>query len=225
MKKNTSTFIVIVISLAIVVLIGMFLLNTTGKINQGNFRITDAVVESRVDIKQKQEEQVQELSNLLLDISQVNKLSLLITKNMDIKEANITNIKYSTPLKVGNMYIGQNGKDKVYNINKDTVINIYPEEKDEQYFIDLKIVNENCLTDVNVPSQTNVVTFDGTILELLNQKYEAYIFDVSFDLNIYDVVGNKNTCKIKLKLPDEEMYNNGISIKREDLSKYLFRVK
>ena len=159
-----------------------------------------------------------------MDISQVNKLSLIIANNISIKEANITNIKIDKPIKQGNIYIEQEGKDKIYDITNNTVVNIYPNENKDQYSIELNIVNENCLTDVNVPSQTNVVTFDGTILELLNQKYEDYVFCISFDLNIYDIVGNKNTCKIKLKLPDEEMYVNGISIKRDDLSNYTFRL-
>lgn len=224
-KKIFKISIVLVISIAIVMLVTTFLLDTTGKINQGNFRVSDSIIESNLNIVQKQEEQVQELSNMLLDISQINTLSLLIANNIDIKEASITNIKIEAPVKQGQIYVGQVGMDKVYDITNDTVVNIYPQEQGEQYRIDLNIVNENCLTDVNVPNQTNVVTFDGTILELLNQKYEDYVFNISFDLNIYDAGGNKNTCKIELKLPDEEMYVNGISIKRDDLSNYVFRLK
>lgn len=224
-KKMIKVLIVLIISITIVMLVTTFLLNTTGKINQGNFRVNDAVIESNLDIVQKQEEQLQELSNMSLDISQINTLSLLLTNNIGIKEANISNIKIDSPVKQGQMYIEQAGKDEVYDITNDTVINIYPEEKNEQYSIDLNIVNENCLIDVNVPSQTNVVTFDGTILELLNQEYRDFVFNISFDLNIFDVAGNKNTCKIKLELPDEKMYIDGISIKRDDLSKYIFKLK
>lgn len=224
-KKIFKVLIVLITSIAIVMLVTTFLLDTTGKINQGNFRVNDVVLESKLDIVQKQEEQVSELSNMLLDISQENTLSLLIANNLEIKEANITNIKIDTPVKLGSMYIKQSSQDKVYDITNETVVNIYPEEKDEQYYIELNIVNENCLTDVNVPSNTNVVTFDGTILELLNQKYEDYKFTVSFDLNLYDIAGNKNTCKIKLKLPDQDLYVNGMSIKRDDLSNYIFSIK
>ena len=223
-KKIFKILIILFISVGIVMMITTFLLDTTGKINKGKFRVNDAVIESNLDILQKQDENLQELSNMLLDISQVNKLSLIIANNISIKEANITNIKIDKPIKQGNIYIEQEGKDKIYDITNNTVVNIYPNENKDQYSIELNIVNENCLTDVNVPSQTNVVTFDGTILELLNQKYEDYVFCISFDLNIYDIVGNKNTCKIKLKLPDEEMYVNGISIKRDDLSNYTFRL-
>lgn len=224
-EKLIKMLIIIIVSVAIVVLLSTFLLDTTGKINQGNFRVSDAVIESSLDISQKQEEELQELSNMLLDISQVNKLSLIITNNIDIKEANISNIEFSTPIKQGKIYIGQVDKEKIYDITKDTVINIYPEEKEDQYIVELNIVNENCLTDVNVPSQTNVVTFDGTILELLNQKYEDFSFEVSFNLNIIDVAGNKNICKVKLKVPDIDLYTNGISIKRDDLSKYVFKLR
>lgn len=224
-KKIFKILIVSIISISIVVLVCMYFLDTTGKINQGNFRVNDAVIESKLEIVEKQEEEVQELSNMVLDISQINTLSLLIKSNVDIKNANITNIKYNLPLKYGNLAICEIDKEKISNTTKDSVININPQKKDGQYRIDLQIINENCLTDVNVPSNTNVVKFDGTILELLNQKYEDFVFDISFDLNIYDIAGNKNTCKINLKLPDEELYTNGISIKREELSKYVFRIK
>lgn len=223
-SKIIKILIVLVVSIAIVILVTTFLLDTTGKINQGNFRVNYAVIESKLDIAQKQEVEVSELSNMLLDISQINTLSLLIANNIDIKESNITNIEIEAPVKLGSMYIEQSG-EKIYNLTNDTVVNIYPEEKNEQYSIDLNIVNENCLTDMNVPSNTNVVTFDGTILELLNQKYEDFVFEISFDLNIYDIAGNKNTCKINLKLPDEDLYVNGISVKRDDLSNYVFRLK
>lgn len=227
MEKNNifKVLIILIISVAIVMLVTTFLLDTTGKINQGNFRVNDVVIESKLDIIQKQETDVQELSNMLLDISQINTLSMLVANNVDVKEASISNIVIESPVKSGDMYIQETGKDKIHSINNETVVNIYPEKRDEQYYIELNIVNDKCLTDVNVPSNTNVVTFDGTILELLNQKYEDYKFTVKFDLNLYDIAGNKNTCKIKLDLPDKELYVNGISIKRDDLSNYVFKLK
>lgn len=224
-KKFIEILIVFVISLAVVVIVGKMLLDNTGKVNQGEYRISDVVVDSRIEVLKKQGEEVQDLSNMVLDINQKNNLTLLINKKDGIKNINISNIKIDSPIKQGKIYIQQENRDKVYDINEESVVDIYLEEQDDQCYIDLNIVNENCLTDVNVPSNTNVVTFDGTILELLNQKMTDFIFGIDFDLNIYDELGNKNVCNVKLKLPDEELATNGISIKRDELSNYIFRIK
>ena len=63
-KKIFKVLIVLIVSIAIVMLVTTFLLDATGKINQGNFRVNDAVIESNLDIIQKQEDQIQELSNM-----------------------------------------------------------------------------------------------------------------------------------------------------------------
>ena len=89
MKKNNVFLAIIIaaISIALVVLISTVVLDNSSKINEGNFRINDAVVNSTVDIKEKQEEtEIAELSNMVFDISQENKLSLLITKDEKINK-------------------------------------------------------------------------------------------------------------------------------------------
>lgn len=225
-KKNVIKLIVIIgISIFIVMVISKYLFDNTGIINQGNFRVNDLVVESSLDIVQDQEDNVSELSNMVLDISQNNTLKLLIAKNIQIESANISNIKLTSPVKVGNMSINQTGYELVSDINEDTIINIYPEEKLDQSYIELNVNNNNCITNVSVPSQTNVVKFDGTILNLLNQNIDELKFDLSFDLNIYDSDGVKNTCKFNLKVPDNTLKDNGISFNRMSVSDYIFKVK
>lgn len=225
-KKNKFILLVIlVISILLIIAICSLLLKTTGKINQGSFRVTDAVIESTLNVIEKQEEQVDALSNMVLDLSQENQFELLVTKDVEITKATIDQIKINYPLKLGTFRFGQLGKELLDTIDEKTIIEIDPEEKLEQYSMTFHIVNENCMTDVNVPNQTNVVTFDGTILELLNQNLDDLKFDLSFCLNLYDEAGNKNVCKIKLTLPDDALLKDGISLIREDPSKYLFEVK
>lgn len=228
-EKNIMKYIVIIaISILLVVIITQYVLNPGDKINQGKYRVTDSVITSSIIINQKQDV-VDDISNMTLDISQENILSLLITKDYKISKATVDNISISDPIKKGNIYISQNKDNKIYDINRETVVDIYCEDysenETEQYKIDLKIVNDECLKDVNLPSQTNVVRFDGTILELLNQNIEEYIFNVSFNLNLYDEIGNKFTCKIKLKLPDEELIKSGLVVIRDDNSNYVFKAK
>ena len=102
MKKNNVFLAIIIaaISIALVVLISTVVLDNSSKINEGNFRVNDAVINSTVDIKKKQKEtEIAELSNMVFDISQENKLSLLITKDEKINNAYIDNIRYTAPIK------------------------------------------------------------------------------------------------------------------------------
>ena len=223
-KKISTITVIVVISIILVMIVYMYLFDLTGKVNQGKYRISDAVIVSSVKIDQKQDV-VNELSNMVLDISQENKLSLLIPNDEKINHAIIDNINIENPSKLGKISFNQTNKEKVYELNDKTEIEIYPEEKDNEYLIELNFINENCINDVNVPSQTNVVRFDGTILDLLNQKIEDFKFNISFNLNLYDEVGNKYICKVALNLPDDELITEGIVVKREDLSNYIFRVK
>ena len=223
-KKITTVIVVVALSILLIMGVYKYIFDLSGKVNQGKYRISDAVIVSNVKIDEKQEA-IEELSNMVLDISQENKLSLLIHKNDIISRTTIDNINVKAPLKSGKISINQTDKEKIYDINNETEIEIYPEEKNDEYLIEIDVVNENCIKDINVPSQTNVVRFDGTILDLLNQKIEDFKFNVSFNLNLYDEVGKNHVCKIKLNLPDDELINDGIVVKREDLSNYIFKTK
>lgn len=223
-KKITTVIVVVALSILLIMGVYKYIFDLSGKVNQGKYRISDAVIVSNVKIDEKQEA-IEELSNMVLDISQENKLSLLIPKNDIISRTTIDNINVKAPLKSGKISINQTDKEKIYDINNETEIEIYPEEKNDEYLIEIDVVNENCIKDINVPSQTNVVRFDGTILDLLNQKIEDFKFNVSFNLNLYDEVGKNHVCKIKLNLPDDELINDGIVVKREDLSNYIFKTK
>ena len=223
-KKITTVIVVVALSILLIMGVYKYIFDLSGKVNQGKYRISDAVIVSNVKIDEKQEA-IEELSNMVLDISQENKLSLLIPKNDIISRTTIDNINVKAPLKSGKISINQTDKEKIYDINNETEIEIYPEEKNDDYLIETDVVNENCIKDINVPSQTNVVRFDGTILDLLNQKIEDFKFNVSFNLNLYDEVGKNHVCKIKLNLPDDELINDGIVVKREDLSNYIFKTK
>lgn len=221
-KKIIKYIIIVMISIALVVLITTYIFNNTGKINQGSFRINDAVITSSLNIEEKQEEKVESLSNMVLDIDEENEIELMIAKNANITNATVSDFKINNPVKLGKITLSQDKYNLKYEVDKNTDVNIYTEKKDDQCYISLNIDNEKCMSDVNVPDQTNVVKFDGTILELLNQKVDDLKFDVSFNLNIFDDLGNKNTCKIKLKVPDDKIITEGISITRDDLTKYVF---
>lgn len=232
MKKNNNTllvFLIILVVVAIIACIFYILLNSKGKINQGVFRTNDVLITSLVTVEEKQEEQEESMiSDFLLDLSQKNVLSLLIPKESEIKDIYIDNIKIKYPIKMGQMYLTQpNRNDKII-LNEDIKkekVNIYTQEKEDQYLVEIEIDNMNFAKDVKVPEDTKVVRFDGTLISLTGMDVKDLMFEVSFDLNIEDKSNKLSACSIDLKLPDYELANSGIEVKRENLNDYVFFLK
>lgn len=232
MKKNNKTllvFLIILVVVAIIACIFYILLNSKGKINQGVFRTNDVLITSLVTVEEKQEEKEESMiSDFLLDLSQKNVLSLLIPKESEIKDIYIDNIKIKYPIKMGQMYLTQpNRNDKII-LNEDIKkekVNIYTQEKEDQYLVEIEIDNMNFAKDVKVPEDTKVVRFDGTLISLTGMDVKDLMFEMSFDLNIEDKSNKLSACSIDLKLPDYELANSGIEVKRENLNDYVFFLK
>ena len=232
MKKNNNTllvFLIILVVVAIIACIFYILLNSKGKINQGVFRTNDVLITSLVTVEEKQEEKEESMiSDFLLDLSQKNVLSLLIPKESELKDIYIDNIKIKYPIKMGQMYLTQpNRNDKII-LNEDIKkekVNIYTQEKEDQYLVEIEIDNMNFAKDVKVPEDTKVVRFDGTLISLTGMDVKDLMFEMSFDLNIEDKSNKLSACSIDLKLPDYELANSGIEVKRENLNDYVFFLK
>ena len=232
MKKNNNTllvFLIILVVVAIIACIFYILLNSKGKINQGVFRTNDVLITSLVTVEEKQEDKEESMiSDFLLDLSQKNVLSLLIPKESEIKDIYIDNIKIKYPIKMGQMYLTQpNRNDKIIlteDIKKEKV-NIYTQEKEDQYLVEIEIDNMNFAKDVKVPEDTKVVRFDGTLISLTGMDVKDLMFEMSFYLNIEDKSNKLSACSIDLKLPDYELANSGIEVKRENLNDYVFFLK
>lgn len=226
-KRTILTLLIVLVSIALVVGICVYLLDTSGKINQGNFRINDAVVKSMIETTEKEQvEGENAISNIVFDISQKNTLSLLIAKNVKMNQMYLNNFKLEKPNKTNQFYLSQASFDeKITTFDQNTVVNIYPTEKEEQYYVELNINNDNCVQDVNVPSETKLVKFDGTILDLLNIRVSDLMFKLSFDLTIVDETGKKNVCPISLSMPTEGIVTNGIDVIRQDLANYRFKIQ
>lgn len=225
-KKIAMILIILFISIALVASIGIYLLDTSGKINQGNFRINDFVLESNLKVAEKDEQEVKDLSSLVFDISQTNKITMLIDSNSEAKAIYIDNLYISTPIKLGKIYLTQNNYEEKFDLeNAGSQINIYPSNSDGQYKIELCIDNENCMQDVKVSSGTESIRYDGTLLNFLNTRISDLKFNISFDLNIIDDSNRKNVCKVKMDMPNDELITEGISVLRLDVGKFVFTVK
>ena len=168
------------------------------------------------------------ISDLLLDLSQKNVLSLLIPKESEIKEMYIDNIKVKLPNKMGEMYITQpdrNEKTKLSENMKNQRVDIYSSEKENQYLVEIEIDNMNFAKDVKVPENTKIVKFDGTLISLTGMNIDDLKIELSFDLNIMDSSDKLSACSISLKLPGYELATAGIGVKRENLNDYVFYLK
>ena len=232
MKKSNKTLLiilVIIVSILIIALVFYLLLNNRGRINQGTFRTNDALITSLVTVEEKQENKEQSMiSDLILDLSQKNVLSLLIPKESEIKEIYIDNIKVKLPTKKGKMYITQpnsNEKTELLDDMKNQKVNIYTSEKENQYLVEIEIDNLNFAKDVKVPENTKIVKFDGTLISLTGMNVEDLMFEISFNLNIINNKDKMSVCDINLKLPGYELANAGIEVKRENLNDYIFYLK
>lgn len=232
MKKNNKALIImsiIIIAILIVACIIYILLNNTGRINQGFFRTNDVLIKSIVSVEEKQDKKEESMiSDLSLDLSQKNTISMLIPKEEEIKDIYIDSIKLKAPKTAGQMYLSQpNSNDKVI-INQDIKnekVNIYTEDKDNQYLVEIEIDNSNFARDVKVPENTRVVKFDGTLISLTGMNVEDLMFKISFDLNIVDKQDKISTCSIDLKLPGYELANAGIAITHGKLNDYVFYLR
>ena len=227
MEKRIIIFFVIIISLIATVIMAMKLLDTTGEINQGNFRVNDIVINSYAKVDEKEiEEKAENISDLTFDLSQNNKITILVAKNMEASRIYIDNIKIKEPIKRGYLTFYQTDIEEVYDLNNELKsVEIYPIEKDNQYFIELNIDNIKFMTDVKGSEDMKKITFDGTFFKDLDIKIEDIEMEFSCDLNLEDTTGKKSACNLKFKLPSEGILNDGISILRQDISKYVFKLK
>jgi len=247
-KKNFINIVILLISLIIVVILSMYLLDNTGRINQGSFRISDLAIFSIATIDdngtQKKtddiatetvepavENPITSFSDLRLDVSQKNVITMLIAKvdNADATEIYIDNVKINYPVLTENMYIYQKEENKIDLKTENIKLALDKEDKDGQYLIKLNIDNINCVKQAAIPATAietaTTIAYDGTIFNVLNTKISDITFDIEFNLNIADSNGRLNICKMKFVLPNELLVTNGISIINQGSENFQFRIK
>lgn len=234
-RRNISIIIVIIVSLALIVGISIKLLDNTGKINQGNYRLNDMVVTSKIEaIESKSAKETTtstettdttettNINKLNFDLSQKNTIDLLITKDIEAKEVYVDNVSLSEPSKKGEMVLSINGENQtIDSLKKDITL----KEKDDQYYLEIKIDNNNFIKEAKIPEGTNKISLDGTILDILSIKLNDVELELRFDLNIVDSSGKNNVCKLKFKMPTESLITEGISVTREDKTNYIFSLR
>lgn len=225
MKKNKffTAIITLVISAVILIVIVNLIFNNS-KINQGNFRVSDAILTSIVELEDKAESSTE----WKYDISQNNKVSILVkpNENASIKEVYLEKIKIKSKNDVS-IYLEQEEYDVSYkykNISNGKV-NIYTEETEEgNYLIEFNINNEDVVSNFNVPNDIKEIRHDGTILNIANIAISDITFNVKYNLIIVENNGQINKCKIEIKMPDSKVATEGLFVERLNTSEFNFKV-
>lgn len=224
--KGIAIIIIAIVSVIVTVLVANVLLDTTGKVNQGNYRISDVIVRSSADVKEVQDENVEltKLSDMIFDITQTNQISILIDPNVKANNIRIENLTVSDPILRGKMEIYQN-EDKKYDITSELKsIELDLEQENEKYVLNLYINNKDVLTGQRVAENVETIQYDATMFKTLGIDISSLKFNVSFDLLITDEAGNIVKTTIALNMPTEETVEKGMSILKQDTSDYIFTI-
>lgn len=224
--KGIAIIIVAIVSVIVTVLVANILLDTTGKVNQGNFRISDVVVKSSADVKEVQDENIElkKLSDMIFDITQTNQISILIDPNVKASSIRIENLNISDPTLKGNMQIYQT-EDKKYDVTPELKnIDLDLQQEEEKYVVNLYINNNNVLTNQKVDETVETIQYDATMFKTLGIDISSLKFNVSFDLLITDESGNTVKTSISLNMPTDETVEAGMSILKQDTSNYIFTI-
>lgn len=224
--KGIAIIIVAIVSVIVTVLVANILLDTTGKVNQGNFRISDLVVRSSADVKEVQDENIElkKLSDMIFDITQTNQISILIDPNVKASSIRIENLNISDPALKGNMQIYQT-KDKKYDVTPELKsIDLDLQQEEEKYVVNLYINNNNVLTNQKVDETVETIQYDATMFKTLGYDISSLKFNVSFDLLITDESENTVKTSISLNMPTDETVETGMSILKQDTSNYIFTI-
>lgn len=191
-------------------------------VNEGKFRIADALLASSAELTDKTTQN----GKWSLNISQKNVLALLINVGKDAKIDKI----YATDVK-----IDENKNILFYILNSETrlELNRKKQEMDIEYVIDdngqIKLefiaLNENILKNWQVPDSVKEIICDGRIFKTAGISLEDLQFTLSFDLNILEKNGKNNVVKVNLELPSEELVINGADVRKLSKSDFKFKVK
>ncbi len=221
-KKIFIAMVTIIISLAILVIVINLIFNNNSKINQGKFRVSDALLTSSAILKEETK------GEWTFDISQNNKLALLIqsVENTKIKEIYLEKIRVNGKEDI-NIYIEQLNHKLSYKYEeiKNKRVNIYADEQENGYLVELDIINKDVVTDFTIPEDIKVVRHDGTMLNIAGVKASEVIFRLRYNLVIFEPEGKINKCEFDIRIPNEKVITEGTTIERLNVQDLVFKVK
>lgn len=206
----------------IVLAIVINLVFVSDKINEGKFRVSDAILTSSAELTSKTEQN----NKWSVNVSQRNQLSLLITPASEAKIAKI----YLTDLKVEGtnniVFYMLNSENKLHLDNNGQKLDVeYLLDENNQIKLEFVALNENMLKNWEVPENIKEIIYDGRIFKTAGMTLKDIQFKLSFKLNIVEqTTGKINVMKVKMTLPNEELMTNGADVRRLSLQDFKFKV-
>lgn len=223
MEKRKIFEILLTIFLSVIALIIVVkLVFKTDNINEGKFKVTDAILTSTAELTDKTKQN----EVWSLNISQRNLLSILIQA---ASEANIDRI-YISDAKVTN-----NKKIVFYLLNSENRIELnkkkqelevdYTLEENNTIKLEFVALNENIVKNWLVPETIKEIICDGRIFEMAGITLNDLKYTLKFTLNIVETNGKTNELKIEIELPKQELVTKGADVRRLSTNDFKFKVK
>lgn len=222
MDKKKIFWVLLTIVIAVIILVIVInLVLKKDEINEGKFRASDAIISSSVELTNKANKN----EVWSIDLSQKNKLSLLITPAAGAKIDRIYLSDITT--NKGNITFSQlnnENKIKIESMPKNLELE-YTVDENNQILVELIALNENILKDWAIPSEMKQIVYDGRMVSKAGLTLKDIQFRLKFRLNILENTGKISTMKVEMLLPNEELIVNGADVRRLSLSDFRFKVK
>lgn len=225
-KKNITMWLIsLTIAVALLVIVSKAIFSGFNGINEGSFRVTDAILTSTANV----EDVNGDMAKWEINISQINRLALLI-QGMDdskISKVEVEKMKIEKKPKIGNLYISEPRTKEVKDIENSgsESVAVYVDKKqDGSNLIEIDILNKDIIKNFAISEEIKEIRHDGTAIALAGKSMKDVNFKVSFSLNITGTNGKVSKCKITLELPEESLIKNGQVVTRLPLSNFKFKV-
>lgn len=218
-KKIFWVLITVVISVILLIVI-INLVFKEDAINEGKFRVSDVILTSTAEVTNK----TQKNGVWSIDLSQKNKLSMLITgaTGVNIEKIYLSDITANK----GNVVFSQlDNERKIHINNKKQELDVeYVLDENNQLLLEFVAINENILKDWIVPDSIKQIVYDGRAITTAGFTLKDIQFKLKFKLNIVESTGKTNTLKVEMLLPNKELVTNGADVRKLGLSEFKFKV-
>lgn len=221
-KENGKKVFFVLVSLIVAAVILVFLIKllfVNNKINQGKFRVSDALLTSVAEFIDKSDE----TGKWSYDVWQNNVLTLLInTSDTEISRAYISDVQSFR----NGIELSQKDSEITLLSDSQGELDLLSDVSDDGTVIyEINITNKKALESFEVPEDITEITHDATFFAYAGIDEEDLTFSISFNLNIQETNGNENVMKVELDLPQGDITQTGTNVTRLDLNNFVFKLK
>lgn len=221
-KENGKKVFFVLVSLIVAAVIFVFLIKllfVNNKINQGKFRVSDALLTSSAEFIDKSDE----TDKWSYDVWQNNVLTLLVnTSGAEISRAYISDVQSFR----NGIELSQKNSEITLLSDSQGELDLLSDVSDDGTVIyEINITNKEALKSFVVPDDITEIVHDATFFTYAGIGDEDLSFSISFNLNIQEASGKENVMKVELELPQGNITQNGSNVTRLDLNNFVFKLK